>query len=319
MKPKVYVTRKLPEKAMEILEAQCRCSIWPQENSPVDRKVLKKAVQDIDGLLCLLTDRIDDQILASAPKLKIVSNMAVGYDNIDVEACSRRKIMVTNTPGVLTETTADLAFALLMSSARRIPEAYNDLLQGGWKTWSPMYMAGRDVYGAALGIVGLGRIGQALAKRAGGFSMRVIYWNRVRKPELEKRLNLEYMELDHLLQAADFISLHVPLNEETRGLIGEREFKLMKKTATLINTARGPIVDKNALYQALVTHRIWGAGLDVYDYEPVNPQDDLIRLKNVVALPHIGSASLETRTKMAEIAVENLVAGLQGKRPENLI
>lgn len=319
MKAKVYVTRKIPEEAYNILQNDCQCISWPAEDVQVDRDVLKRSVQDVQGLLCLLTDKIDEEILAHAPQLQIVSNMAVGYDNIDVAACTQRGIMVTNTPGVLTETTADLTFALLLAAARRIPEACNDLLQGGWRTWSPLYMAGRDVFGATLGLIGLGRIAQAVARRAQGFSMPVLYWNRTRKPEVERELGLQYVDLDQLLQQADFISIHVPLNEGTRGLLGEREFGLMKKSAVLINTARGPIVDRTALYNALVSGRIWGAGLDVYDQEPVDPNDRLIKLRNVVALPHIGSASLATRTKMAVLAAENLIVGLKGKRPPNLV
>ena len=319
MKPKVFITRRIPEEAFQIVAEHCEIDIWDEEERPVPRGVLVEAVSSIDGLFCLLTDRVDEELLNAAPRLRIVANMAVGYDNIDVKACARRGVMVTNTPGVLTETTADLAFGLLLAVARRIPEAERKLLEGGWKTWSPMFMAGRDVYGATLGIIGMGRIGQAMARRARGFSMKVLYWSRNRDAQVEEELGVEYRSLYDLLRESDFVTLHVPLNSDTRGLIGEREISLMKPTAVLINTARGPIVDRDALYRALVSGRIWGAGLDVYDVEPADPSDPLLNLDNVVALPHIGSATVETRTRMAVMAAENLVAGLSGRIPPNLV
>jgi glyoxylate reductase len=245
--------------------------------------------------------------------------MAVGYDNVDVPAATARGVPVTNTPGVLTETTADLAWALLMSAARRVVESDRFTREGRWKTWSPMLLLGQDVHHATLGIVGLGRIGAEVAKRGRGFDMRLLYASRTRKPELERQLGLEHVPLDDLLRQSDFVSLHTPLTEETRGLIGEHALALMKPTAILINTARGPIVDQRALTEALIARRIGGAALDVFEEEPIPVEDPLLSLKNVVVLPHIGSATTATRGKMARIAAENLLAALAGTRPPNLI
>jgi len=254
-----------------------------------------------------------------AKKLKIVSNYAVGYDNIDLEEATKRGIMVTNTPGVLTETTADLTFALLMATARRIVEGDKFVRAGKWKTWGPMLLLGQDIYGATLGLIGLGRIGYAVAKRAKGFDMKVMYYDQVRNEKAEQELGLEFVTLEKLLKESDFVSIHVPLTPQTRHLINEKTLSLMKKNAILINTARGPIVDEKALYEALVNNRIAGAGLDVMDPEPPSMDNPLLRLDNVVLLPHIGSASVATRTKMAIMAAENLVAGLKGEIPPNLV
>lgn len=319
MRPRVYVTRKLPCQVMGLLAAALDVEAWDIEDTPVPRDVLLRSVGSVDGVLCLLTDRIDDEFLAAAPSVKIVANMAVGFDNIDVPACTRRNVMVTNTPGVLTETTADLAFGLLLATARRIPEGRDVILKGQWKTWSPMFMAGQDVYGATIGIAGLGRIGEAVAKRARGFSMRILYWDAVRRPEIEATLGVEYRSLEELLRESDFVSVHVPLTPETRGLFGRREFSLMKPTAVFINTARGPVVDSEALYDALVKKQIWAAGLDVFEVEPIGPSDRLANLRNVVAVPHIASASIATRTRMAEMAAKNLIAGVSGQVPPNLV
>ena len=261
---------------------------------------------DASGLLCLLTDRVDEELLEKCPSLKIVANMAVGYDNIDVEACTRRGVLVTNTPGVLTESTADLAFGLILATARRIPEARDMLLQGRWRTWSPMFLTGQDVHGATLGIIGFGRIGQAVARRAAGFGMSVLYYSRHRYPELEEELGVQHRPLDDLLRESDIVSLHLPLSEDTRGFIGERELGLMKPSAILINTSRGPVVDELALYRALRDRRIWAAGLDVFEREPLPEDSPLRSLDNVVLLPHIGSASIQTRTAMAVLAAENV-------------
>jgi len=319
MKPKVYVTRSIPESAMTLLREKCDVEAWPEADAAVPRAELERQVASADALLCLLTERIDDALLALAPKLKVVSNMAVGYNNIDVEAANRRKVMVANTPGVLTETTADLTFALLMATARRLFEASDDLRGGRWSTWSPMQWTGQDVYGATLGIVGLGRIGAALARRAKGFDMKVLYHSRSRKAEEEAELGLEYAEFDRLLAESDFVCVMTPYTPETHHLIGARELALMKPTAMLINTARGGIVDEEALYEALRNSAISAAGLDVFEREPVPTDHPLLALPNVVALPHIGSASVRTRTRMAELAARNALDGLFGSGPAHWV
>lgn len=319
MQHKVFITRKIPESALRQIESVCRVEMWEEEDVPVPRSVLEEKIEEIDGLYCMLTERIDEPLLERAKTLKVISNMAVGYNNIDVEAAKKRGIAVCNTPGVLTETTADLTFALLMATARRLIEASDFLRNGRWKTWSPMLLTGQDVYGATMGIIGLGRIGEALARRARGFDMRVLYYNRSRKQEAEERLGLAYTDLDTLLSESDFVCIMTPYTPETHHLIGERELSLMKPTAILINTARGGIVDEAALYQALKQGTIRAAGLDVFEKEPVDPDHPLLTLPNVVALPHIGSASVETRTKMAELAADNLLKVLAGEQPKHLV
>lgn len=319
MKPRIYVTRQIPESALRLLDGFCETEVWPEPDNPVPRSVLEEKIGRIDGLYCLLTDTIDPSLLARAPRLKVISNMAVGYNNIDVGEASRRGIMVTNTPGVLTETTADLTFALLLAASRRIVEADRYLRDGAWTTWSPMLLTGQDVYQATMGIIGLGRIGLALAKRAKGFDMQVLYHARSRKADAEEALGLEYAELDDLLARSDFVCVMTPLTPETAHLIGERELRRMKPTAVLINSARGGIIDEQALYRALKEGTIWAAGLDVFEEEPVPLDHPLLTLPNVVALPHIGSASIRTRTRMAELAAENLRAGLSGSRPRHLV
>lgn len=249
------------------------------------------------------------------PKLKVISNCAVGYDNIDVKAATERGIIVGNTPGVLTETTADLAFALLMATARRMPEATRFVRAGKWKTWGLTLLLGRDIYEATLGIVGMGRIGTAVAKRAVGFGMKILYYDVVRREELEEELGLTFTNLERLPKESDFVTLHVPLAKVTHHLIGRNELEMMKPTAILVNTSRGAIVDQGALYEALKSGQIAAAGLDVTDPEPISPDDPLLSLDNCVVLPHIGSASIATRTKMATMAAENLIAGLKGEMP----
>jgi glyoxylate reductase len=305
-KPKVYVTRRLPPEAIDVLSPLLRVNIWPEEETVVPRERLLAEVADAHAVLCLLTERIDEELLNHSPRLKIAANMAAGYDNIDVPACTRRRVLVTNTPGVLTESTADLAFALLLATARRIPESRDVLLQNRWRTWSPMFLAGQDVHGATLGIVGLGRIGQAVARRARGFGMTVTYYSRNRYPDSEQELGVQYSPLDDLLGESDFVSVHLPLTAETRHFIGSRELSLMKPSAVLINTSRGPVVDEKALYEALWNRRIWAAGLDVFEQEPLPPDSPLRALDNVVLLPHIGSASIKTRTSMAVMAATNI-------------
>jgi len=318
LKPKVYVTRIIPEKGLEILREAADVKVW-QNELPPPREVLLKEVEDVDGLVSLLTDKIDAELFDRAKKLKIVSNYAVGFDNIDLNEATKRGIMATNTPGVLTETTADLAFILLMATARRIVEGDKFVRAGRWKTWGPMLMLGQDVYGAKLGLIGLGRIGYAVAKRAKGFDMDVMYYDLFRNEKAEQELGLKFVELEQLLKESDFISIHVPLTPETKHLINEKTLGLMEKTAILVNTARGPVVDEKALYEALVSNKIAGAGLDVMDPEPPSMDNPLLKLDNVIILPHIASASIATRTKMAVMAAENCVSGLKGEVPPNLL
>lgn len=319
MKPKVLITREIPQEIVEIIEKACLVEMWDREDTPIPRELLLTKIQDIDGLFCLLTETIDEEVLEKAQNLKVVSNMAVGYNNIDIEAAKQRGIIVTNTPGVLTETTADLTFALLMATSRRLIEASNYLRNGEWKTWSPMQLTGQDIFGATIGIVGMGRIGEAVAKRAQGFDMKVLYHNRNRKPEVEDMLGVEYVELDRLLQQSDFVVIMTPFSKETVDLISERELSLMKPTAVLINTARGGIVNEDALYNALKNNKIWAAGIDVFETEPVQLDHPLLTLPNVVALPHIGSASIKTRLRMAELAADNLIKGVTNQRPDHVV
>jgi glyoxylate reductase len=317
-RPRVYVTRLIPEEGLALVRAATTCRIWEGELPP-PQEVLLREVAEVEGLLCLLTDRIDAALLDAAPRLRVVSQMAVGVDNIDVATCTRRGIPVGYTPGVLAETTADLAWALLMATARRVVEAEAYTRSGAWKTWEPMGLLGQDLHHATLGLIGLGGIGAQVAKRARGFDMRLLYSSRHRKPELEASLGLEHRPLDDLLREADFVSLHCALTPETRHLIGERELALMKPTAILINTARGSVVDQAALAAALKAGTIAAAGLDVFETEPVPLDDPILSLPNVVALPHIGSASVATRGRMARMAADNLLAALSGSRPPNLV
>ena len=317
-RPAVYVTRELPGDAVERLRQAASVRVWPEEMPP-PRDVLLREAATADGLLALLTDRIDADLLDVAPRLRVVSNVAVGYDNIDVPEATRRAVLVTNTPGILTETTADFAFALLMAAARRVAEADRYTRQGRWKTWGPQVLLGQDVHGACLGIVGLGAIGLEVAKRARGFGMRILYQDHRRRPREERRYGLVHTELDQLLREADFVSLHVPLTGETRHLIGERELSLMKPTAVLVNTARGPVVDQRALYRVLKERRITAAALDVTEVEPIPMDDPLLTLDNVIIAPHIASASVSTRTRMASVAVDNLLAALGGEEPPNCV
>ena len=318
MKPKVYVNRPVPEEALKKLAQTCEYRIWEGELA-VPRDVLLKEVPEIDALLSLLTDKIDAPIMDAAPKLRVISNMAVGFDNIDVHEATKRKIVVCNTLGVLTETTADFAFALLLAAARRVAEGERNVKEGKWKTWGPMILLGHDVHHATLGIIGLGRIGAEVAKRAKGFDMKILYHDSVRRPELEKTLGVEFRNLMTLLGESDFVTVHTPLLPETYHLIGEEQFKIMKKTAIVVNTARGPIVDPKALYGALRDHQIAYAALDVTEPEPIPLSDPLLTLNNILIVPHIASASVATRTKMAMMAVDNLLAALKGERPPHVV
>ncbi len=311
---KIYVTRQLPEAALSLLRGCGEMRVW-EPDEVIPRAVLLREVQEVDALLCLVTEQIDEELLTHAPKLRIVANMAVGYDNVDVPALTRRGILLTNTPGVLTETTADLAFTLILGIARRIGEAERIVREGRWRSWSPFSFLGHDVHHATLGILGLGRIGMEVAKRAKGFDMRVLYTNRGRNHEAEERLGCIPVDLSTLLRESDFLIALVPLTPDTRHLLSTPQFKLMKPTAFLINAARGPIVDQRALYAALRDSLIAGAALDVTDPEPIPLDDPLLSLDNCLILPHIGSASIATRTRMATLAAENIVAFLAGRRP----
>ncbi|MGP4038727.1 2-hydroxyacid dehydrogenase [Gracilibacillus sp. D59] len=315
MKPKIYITRKMENSVIERLEKYCDISMWDKEDIPVPRDVLIEEVSKAEGLYCLLTETIDQEIIASAPHLKVISNMAVGFNNIDIEEAKKHNIIVTNTPEILTETTADLTFALLMATARRLVEAVDYVENNKWVTWSPMQLTGRDVFGATLGIIGMGRIGSALARRAKGFNMKILYHNRSRSLEHERELGVQYVEFEELLKTSDFICVMVPYSEETKNLIAERQFQLMKDTCILVNTSRGGIVNEDALYYALTNHQIWAAGLDVFEEEPIDKSNRFVSLPNVITLPHIGSASIATRLKMEEVAAENLLRVLQNKPP----
>jgi glyoxylate reductase len=318
-KPKVYVTRAMPETGLKQLRDEFDVDVWP-EYSPPPKQVLLEKVGDADALVSMLSDRIDKEVLDAAPRLRIVAQMAVGYDNIDLAEATRRGIYVTNTPDVLTETTADFAWALLMAVARRVVEADRYVREGKWTAaWHPQMLMGRDVYGATLGIVGAGRIGQAMAQRATGFSMKVLYHNRSPRPEMEKKFGAKRVELDELLQRSDFVSIHVPLTEQTKRLINAEKLGLIKPTAYLVNNSRGAVVDEKALYEALRSGRIAGAALDVYEQEPTPLRNPLLTLENVVVAPHISSASIETRTKMSEMVAENTLAFFGGKQPPNLV
>ncbi len=313
MKPPVYVTRHLPEAARNRLHDFCDPEIWDSDLPPEYGEITRR-VKDKEGLLCLLTDRIDAGLMGAAPRLRVISQCAVGFDNIDVAAATAHRIAVGNTPGVLTETTADFAFSLLMSAARRVVEGMDHVRAGKWKTWGLSLLLGQDIYGSTLGIIGMGRIGEAIARRGRGFNMNILYYDSQRKMNLEEELGINYTPFDELLSTADFITLHVNLTPETRGLIGTRELALMKPTAILINTARGPVIDTEALYQALKENRLAHAALDVTEPEPLPPDHKLLSLSNITITPHIASASVATRTRMALMAVENLKAGLSGEK-----
>ncbi len=310
--PRVFVTRRIPDRALRLLQAHADTRVWPDPLPPIP-DALRHECARADGLFCLLTDHVDAALLDAAPRLKVISTMSVGYDHIEVDACRARNLLLGYTPGVLDDATADLAFALLMATARRIAEADRYVRAGEWRTWSPDLLTGAEVHDATLGLIGFGRIGQAVARRAVGFGMRVGYASRAPRPEVAEPLGAEYLPLEALLRRSDFVSLHVPLTPETSPLIGARELAWMKPTARLINTSRGPVVDPGALTNALAEGRIAGAGLDVFETEPLPMDSPLLRLPNVTLLPHIGSATVATREKMARMAAENLVAGLRGQ------
>jgi glyoxylate reductase len=316
-KPRVLATRPLFPAAQHILGASCEMEYWTQPER-ISKEELFRRVKDKEGLVCLLTERVGEELLQAAPKLRIAANVAVGFDNIDVPACTKRGVVATNTPGVLDETTADFAWTLMMAVARRLPEGEQLARSGNWKGWDLDQLVGTDVWGKTLGLVGFGRIGRAMARRASGFQMKVIYCDAVRAPlDVEKDLHAEYRDFNTVLADADFVSVHVPLLPDTRGLFDGTKLCRMKPTAFLINTSRGPVVDEAALVHALETGKLAGAALDVYENEPfIHPG---LKRPNVVLAPHMASASLETRTKMASIAAENVVAFFKGQRPPNML
>jgi glyoxylate reductase len=311
---RVLVTREIPEAGLRPLED---FDVTVLSERPPEYGELLEAARDAEGVLSTVTEKIDAEFMnAAGDDLKVVANMAVGYDNVDVGAAEERGIIVTNTPGVLDETTADTAFMLLLAAARRLGEGERIVRAGKWEAWGPKMLTGPDVWGKRLGVVGFGRIGQAVAQRAKGFGMEILYHNRSRKEDAEGELEAQYLEFDELLETCDFLSIHTPLTDETTHLIGGAEFDKMKPEAVLVNTSRGPVVDEAALAEALENKRIFAAGLDVYEEEPkVHPK--LLELENVVLAPHIGSASIETRDKMAATAARDLRAVLRGERPEN--
>lgn len=318
-KPKVFVSRIIPDRGLELLRASVNLEVWPEELPPAYEVLLQK-IKGIDGLVCLLTDKIDPNLMDAAGKqLKVISQMAVGYDNINIPEATKRGLPVGNTPGVLTDTTADFAWTLLMAAARRVVEGDKFTRAGRWKTWGPIDFLGPDVTGATLGLIGFGRIGQGMAKRAQGFEMRVLYYDVQRFPEAEKEYDAHWVDLDTLLRESDFISLHTVLSPDTHHLLNDDRFKLMKKSAIVINTSRGPVIDQAALQRALAAGTIAYAALDVTDPEPIKLDDPLLKLDNIIIAPHIASASFETRNKMSAMAAANLLAGLKGDRLPNCV
>jgi len=318
-KSRIYITRPLPEPAMRMLEGAVEYRMWDREDEPVPRESLLREVVDVDGVICLITEKMDAEVIDRMRRSTVIAQVAVGIDNIDVASATRRGIFVTNTPGVLTETTADMGWAILMATARRVVEGDKFTRSGRWKTWELMGFTGQDVHGATLGIIGLGRIGAAIARRARGFAMTILYNNRRPADALGAEVGARYVSLDDLLRQSDFVMVSCALTAETRHLIAERELGLMKPTAVLVNIARGPIVDQRALYRALVDRKIWAAGLDVFEVEPVPMDEPLLKLDNVVVPPHLGSASTATRIKMATMAAQNCLAGVSGRVPPNVV
>ncbi len=311
-RPKVFVSRRIPDEGLSRIAAACEVDLWPQQLPP-PYDTLRDRVKDCDGLVSLLTDRIDAALLDAAPRLKVVSNYAVGFNNVDVPACTARGVCVGNTPGVLTDATADTAVMLLMAAARRLAESAADAKEGRWLTWEPLGWLGQDLAGRTVGIVGMGRIGFAVAKRLHhGWGMRVLYTEQVPRPEAETHLGAKRVELDGLLAESDFVSAHVDLNPSTKGMFGAAQFKRMKRTAVFVNTARGPLVDQPALAEALRAGTIFAAGLDVTDPEPLPAGHELYGLPNCIIVPHIASATVGTRDAMARLCAENVLAGVTG-------
>jgi len=319
VKPYVYITRKLPEETISEITRDYDVKMWEHEDVPVPRDILLKEAKTASALITMLSDQINEEVLAAGDNLKIVANLAVGFDNIELETATKRGIIVSNTPDVLTETTADLTFALLMASARRVVEAAEYVKAGKWEGWSPYLLAGHDIHSKTIGIVGMGNIGEAVARRAKGFGMEILYHNRSRKMNAEMEIGAQYCSFEELVSEADYVVTLAPLTAETRNLFTADVFSKMKNSAIFINVGRGPVVDEQALYEALVNGEIAAAGLDVFVKEPISADHQLLKLPNVIALPHIGSASIETRTRMIELCCSNVNAVLSGDRPRTIV
>lgn len=313
---KVYVCHKIPEAGLNLLNGKVEYRCWDGDG-PVPRNLLLKEISDVDGVITMLTEKVDSEFFDNAPRVKVVSNYAVGYNNVDVEEATSRGVKITNTPGVLTEATADIAFGLLVAASRRFTEAERYLRSGKWTCWHPTMLLGREIFGKTLGLIGFGRIGKAVARRAAGFGMKVIYHTPSGGPATDQGDGPRWVSFEEILEKSDYLSLHCPLNDRTRGLIGKKELERMKQDAVLVNTSRGPVVDQTSLYESLRDGVIGAAGLDVYDEEPISPEDPLLSLENVVMLPHIGSATREARDAMATMATSNMLDVLEGKEPRN--
>ncbi|MGO4887472.1 2-hydroxyacid dehydrogenase [Anaerobacillus sp. MEB173] len=311
---KIVITRKIPNEIVQLLEQYYVIKMWGKENEPMPRELLLEEVADADAVFTNVADQINQEFFEHAPKLKTVCTMAVGFDNIDVQEATNRGISIGHTPGVLTEATADLTFALLMATARRIVEGMDYLRQDQWTSWGPMLLTGQSIYGKTIGIIGMGRIGEAVARRASGFSMDILYHNRMRKHDVEDQLGVKYCSLVELLKQSDYVVLLTPSTPETAKMIGAKQFELMKKSAIFINTSRGTNVDEEALYRALKEGEIFAAGLDVFEKEPISSNHPLVSLDNVVLIPHIGSATIETRMEMAMITAKNILRALSGEK-----
>ncbi|MCG1026977.1 D-glycerate dehydrogenase [Virgibacillus halodenitrificans] len=314
-KPTIFITRKVPEKLLESYKDVFDIRMWEKEEEPVPREVLEKEVKQVDGLLCVLSDQVDQSVLNQSKQLKVVANMAVGFDNININYAKEMGVIVTNTPDVLSESTADLGFTLMMATARRLNEAAEYIKDGQWKNWAPFLLAGTDVHNKTLGIVGMGRIGEAIGRRAKGFGMTVLYHNRKRKREAERELQASYVQMDELLSQSDFVISVVPFTKETNNLFNKEAFEKMKESAVFVNISRGAVVDENALYCALKAGEIKAAGLDVFEQEPISSNHPLLELENVICLPHIGSATVQTRTAMIELCLKNIANVLEEKAP----
>ncbi len=319
---RVFVTREIPKSGIDKMRERVEVQVWEPETPPSKQEIIENAKNCL-GLVSLLSDPIDREVIEQLPELRVIAQYAVGYDNIDVDAATRNRIIVTNTPGVLTETTADLAWTLIMAASRRLGEAERYVRSGQWKVaWGPQLLLGNDIHGATLGIIGMGRIGSAVARRAAGFNMRVIYTSRGESEitqQIEREISATRVDLETLLHESDIVSIHVPLTQETRGLIGKRELLRMKKGAVLVNTSRGAVIDEQALIQVLRSGHLSAAGLDVFEKEPIQPNNPLLELENVILVPHIGSASHATRSRMSEMVAENIISVLDGKRPPNIV
>lgn len=318
-KKKVFVTREILPEGLKLLQDNFEVDLWT-DYAPPSKEIIKEHIKDADAILTMLSDKIDAEIINSAPKLKIIAQLAVGFDNIDLKTAEARGIYVTNTPDVLTDASADFSFAQMLAISRRVVEADRYVREGKWKVaWHPSMMLGGSLRGATLGIVGAGRIGQAMARRGRGFDMKILYFSRSAKPDFEKEMGAKRVDLDTLLKESDYVSLHVPLTDKTRGMINADKLALMKKTAYLISNARGPVIDEKALYNALKSHRIAGAALDVFNVEPTTADNPLLELDNIVVAPHISSGSTETRAKMSVMTASDIVKALTGQRPENIV